>query len=212
MKPFRLSLTASQSSMFWFVCLLATSPTLAAQPKVTPMFSVTAGTATSTGGNYYDRQSLLAEVLIAGRYLPTRAVAPVFGAVGGRAFRVGSDVRCALAPDGSCIPNMPNFTYGAVVVGASARWKNLTLLGAAGPAFFLSSEGVTSYWYPPGGFGKQVLGKSNPTEYGLMSRLDASLPVLTHIALTASASSRYVPSFRETPLRINGFAIGVQFH
>lgn len=115
----------------------------------------------------------LADVLVGVRlHAPGRAGAFIALDAAAHAINWTTTSDCLLASDGSCAPWFPGFGAVAVLGGWESRSTRLRVLGGPG-----------------------IVSSDNREAPGLVGRVDAALPVLGHISLTANVNTLIVPSW-----------------
>ena len=143
-----------------------------------------------TDGRYKDPDGggVGGELSVARRFHTAASSGLVATINGAHYAKIGSNDSCTLLPGGACAPELPSIR----LVGALAGWE--TRSG------WLRAMGGLAYADPTSGGGTLAI----------QARVDAVVPVVRHLALTASVRPALLPSYRGDTFKLLGVGIGAR--
>ncbi len=148
------------------------------------------GLSSSRGGNFQERDTYSADLLVGARVDASAHKAWIVSAVAGGAFRNGSSLTCTFrVPGGPCAPLMPSVGYSGASAGIELGSRVATLMLLAGPALAVTTEQAT---------------------LALAARVDLSVFVVKRAALVISARNLTIPSLMGMHTKVYGISAGVR--
>lgn len=134
------------------------------------------------------RTGALIDLLVGTRLHPAdRAGAFVALSAGGRAMNIAQTDDCIIAPDGGCVPWFPAPGAFSALAGWESQSTNLRLL--AGPG---------------------LMSLDHDRTLGVTARLDAAIPVFTHVSAAATVNSLFIPSWNGDRFYYVGVGAGLR--
>jgi len=164
----------------------------AAQLPSAVSVDMSAGVFVGSGGTYVDRSGPAIEALVTYRLRQTSAGILLAAVTLGVQAPMTTDDRCALVPNGDCIPEFPLFVSGGTLLGVQrGTVRTVSARFMAGPVYYRAEN-------------------EDSGALGVQGLAEVATPSWHHTALFASLRHSLLPSFRQETVGITSFGLGIR--
>jgi len=162
---------------------------LSAQDTRDRFLTAAIGLSSSRGGDFVERDTYSADVLLGARLNASPRKTWIVGATAGGAFRGGNNLTCAIRPGGECAATMPSVGFAGATAGFEVGGRVATLMLLAGPVVALTTEQAT---------------------FAIVLRADLSVFVVKRAALVLSARNLTVPNLLGMSTNVHSLGVGLR--
>lgn len=170
------------------LAVVAFAPAVQGQTRGPYKVQVTVGAATSTGGDYEERDETNVELFAAYRW-DAGGKLLLTGVSVGKNFVTNDELTCRVATGGGCVPYIPRFRYASLQFGGEMLKEHLGV--TAGPA---------------------LVWGDGQNRFGAQVRADFILPIRAPIVFVVSPRLVLVPNFYSETLILRSVSMGLRFH
>ncbi len=188
-----------QSLLTSFLLMMGATAPLTAQVHPNQFVELTAGFASSIGGDYEERTLYAFHLMGAQRMRVGTHYSTFAGVSAGMTVRGNSNLTCRSVPQGGCVPLMPTLRYVSAVTGAEARKGIGSISVVVGPG--VSRVIASSVNLPR---------PSNMTAFHLDGALEAEVRVFKHAGIVLSRRAFVLPNLLGARVNVVSTNIGIR--